>query len=183
MSLVLPTYVSRHGYDKFFSARHYPRNRYFATTLDPRCRDILAPFWVNEDISDMSRHVFRHYQLRAKASSGKDHKDLPAAGPQRPPVEAPSDAPIPAARWARLAASRACKLGNTTDLLDNTIRTVRLRHDVGFPAAACRALLHRGVTEIRLVTALWRIVPRLAQERRHHRGLGTVVSLDLKEVS
>ena len=68
MSLVLPTYVTDTDTTYYF-CRHdiLKRNQYFSTTLDTRCRDMSAPFWVNEDMSDMSRHVFRHLQLSAEA--------------------------------------------------------------------------------------------------------------------
>ena len=65
----------RHGLDIFF-CRHdiLKRNQYFSTTFDSGCRDMSASFWVNEDMSDMSRHVFRHLQL-SKSAVGQLHRD------------------------------------------------------------------------------------------------------------
>ena len=62
MSLVLPTYV---GKTFIFLRRDIlRRDQYLMKTFDTNCLDISFPFWVNEDMSDMSRHFFRHFQLR-----------------------------------------------------------------------------------------------------------------------
>ena len=61
MSLVLPTYV---GKTFIFRRRDIlRRDQYLMKTFDTKCLDISFPFWVNEDMSDMSRHFFRHFQL------------------------------------------------------------------------------------------------------------------------
>ena len=75
MSLVLPTCVTDTDTTYYFCWHDIlKRNQYFSTTLDTRCRDMSAPFWVNEDMSDMSRHVFRHLQL-SKSAVGQLHRD------------------------------------------------------------------------------------------------------------
>ena len=67
MSLVLPTYV---GKTFIFRRRDIlRRDQYLMKTFDTKCLDISFPLWVNEDMSDMSRHFFRHFQLRSEPTS------------------------------------------------------------------------------------------------------------------
>ena len=65
MSLVLPTYVADINTNCFLCRRDIlRRDQYFMPTFDTRCRDISFPFWVNKEMSDISRHFFRRMQLR-----------------------------------------------------------------------------------------------------------------------
>ena len=55
MSPVLPTYIADIIHDDFLMSARY--SSYFMSTFHIQCRDIFSPFWINDDMPDMSRDV------------------------------------------------------------------------------------------------------------------------------